>query len=155
MKENAMKKLRSLYLIASEDGFRLLQTHEPDLAEIDQKAADDFADVAYSYPSEQSHNHGGPGAPGFDTGASANRTEEERLRLARHIVAELGTEWAKGGYDHIVMSAGPKMLGQLRSVMPKGLHAHIATEMNKDLMKIPVHDLASHFKDLSQAEEGA
>ena len=146
-----MKKLRTLYLIASEDGFRLLKTHEPDLAEISLKVADDFSDVAYSYPSEQSHNHGGPGAPGFDTGAPANRVEQERIRFARHIVTALQAEWAKGSHDRIVISAGPKMLGQLREEMPKALHAHVAAELHKDLMKIPVHEMASHFKEVSEA----
>lgn len=147
-----MKKLKSLYLIASEDGFRLLQTHEPDLAEIDMKVGDDFADVAYSYPSEQSRSHTGPGGAGFDVGGSANKIEEERIRFARHIVAALAAEWDKGSYDRIILTAGPKMLGQLREAMPKALHAHVAVEMHKDLMKIPVHELASHFKE---ATEGA
>jgi protein required for attachment to host cells len=151
MKEIAMKKLRTLYLIASEDGFRLLQTHEPDLAEIEQKAADDFSDVAYSFPSEQSHNHGGPGAPGFDTGAPANKVEQERIRFARHIVAALQAEWAKGDHDRIVISAGPKMLGQLRGEMPKTLHAHVAAELHKDLMKVPAHEMASHLKEVTEA----
>lgn len=146
-----MKKLRSLYLIASEEGFRLLQTHEPDLKEISLKHADNFPDVAYSYPSEQSHNHGGPGAPGFDTGATANKVEQERIRFARHIVAALGAEWASGTHDRIIIAAGPKMLGQLRDSMPKALHAHVAAELHKDLMKIPVHDLASHFTEVSEA----
>lgn len=146
-----MKKLRTLYLIASEDGFRLLQTHEPDLAEVTLKAADDFSDVAYSYPSEQSRNHGGPGAPAFDTGSVANKVEQERIRFARHIVAALQAEWARGDHDRIVISAGPKMLGQLRDEMPKALHAHVAAELHKDLMKVPAHDLPSHFKDVAEA----
>lgn len=146
-----MKKLRSLYLIAAEDGFRLLHTHEPDLAEISLKKAEDFPDVAYSYPSEQSHTHGGPGAPGFETGGSANKVEEERLRFSRHIVAALAAEWAKGSYDRIVIAAGPKMLGQLRAALPKALQPHVAAELHKDLMKIPVHELASHFTEVSEA----
>jgi protein required for attachment to host cells len=159
MMEPMMKKLRTLYLIAAEDGFRLLHTHEPDLAEIAVKSADDFSDVAYSYPNQQSRSHGGPSNPGFETGGSANKIDEERLRFARHIVAALGTEWATGNHDQIVLSAGPKMLGQLRDLLPKALHAHVVTEMHKDLMKIPVHDLASHFKDVpiggEKAGEGA
>lgn len=146
-----MKKLRTLYLIASEDGFRLLQTHAPDLAEIAQKTADDFSDVAYSYPSEQTSSHTGAGTSGFDVSGSANKVEQERIRLARHIAAALAAEWAKGTHDRIVVAAGPKMLGQLREAMPKPLHAHVVAELHKDLMKIPVHDLASHFVEVSEA----
>ena len=151
-----MKKLRSLYLIASEAGFRLVQTHElqarePDLIEITHKTSANFADVAYNYPSEQSHNHGGPGAPGFDTGATANKVEQERIRFARHIVAALEAEWAKGTHDRIVIAAGPKMLGELRNALPKALLPHVAKELHKDLMKIPLHDLAPHFVEVSEA----
>ena len=144
-----MKKMRSLYLVASEGGFRLLRTHAPDLAEIDQKSATDFVDVAYNYPSEPSHNHGGPGAPGFDTGTPADKSEQERIRFARHIVTALEAEWATGNHDQIVIAAGPKMLGQLRDALPKALHAHVAAELHKDLINIPLHDLAAHFADVS------
>lgn len=145
-----MKKLRSLYLIASEAGFRLVQTHEPDLMEITHKISANFPDVAYSYPSEQSHNHGGPGAPGFDTGATANKVEQERIRFARHIVAALAAEWATGTHDRIILCAGPKMLGELRDALPKALLPHVAKELHKDLMKVPMHELASHFVELSE-----
>ena len=151
-----MKKLRTLYLIASESGFRLVQTHEvptrePDLIEITHKTSANFADVAYSYPSEQSHNHGGPGAPGFDTGATANKVEQERIRFARHIVAAMSEEWAKGIHDRIVIAAGPKLLGELRDALSKALQPHVAKELHKDLMKIPLHDLAAHFVEVSEA----
>ena len=134
-----MKKLRTLFLIASEDGFRLLKSHDPDLTEITQKPVEEAFDVGEA---------GGPAAPGQERGGSANKIDEERARFARHIVAALGTEWATGNHDQIVLSAGPKMLGQLRDLLPKALHAHIVIEMHKDLMKVPVHDLGSHFKDV-------
>ena len=151
-----MKKLRTLYLIAAEDGFKLLQTHdlgvaEPALVEIDHKTADNFSDVAYSYPSEQGRNHAGTGSQGFENGNSGNKVEQERIRFSRHIVAALQAEWAKGTHDRIVISAGPKLLGELRDALPKALHAHVAAEMHKDLMKIPLHDLPPHFSEVSEA----
>ena len=145
-----MKTLRILYLIASDDGFRLLQTHTPDLAEIAVKAADDFADVNYTYPSEQTRSHTGPHGASFNVGGSANKVEEERLRLARHIVDALQAEWNKSTHDRIIVAAGPKMLGALREAMPKALHAHVTAEVHKDLMKIPAHELPSHFKEVTQ-----
>ena len=145
-----MKKLRTLYLIAAEGGYRLLLTHDTaanvtDFVEIAHKTSADFSDVAFSYASEQSRNHGGPGAPAFDTGGSANRVEQERIRFSRHIVAALEAEWATGTHDRIVIAAGPKMLGQLRDELPKALHSHVTAELHKDLIKIPPHELASHF----------
>jgi protein required for attachment to host cells len=138
MMESAMKPLRILYLIASEDGFRLLQSHTPD-----------FADVHYTYPSEPSRSHTGPHGASFDVSGSASKVEQERLRLARHVVAALQVEWAKGTHDRIILAAGPKMLGALREAMPKALHAHVAAEVHKDLMKIPAHDLLAHFKEVT------
>jgi protein required for attachment to host cells len=83
-------------------------------------------------------------------GGSANKVEEERLRFARHIVAALQAEWNKSTHDRIIVAAGPKLLGALREAMPKALHAHVTAEVHKDLMKIPVHELPSHFKEVSQ-----
>ena len=145
-----MKTLRMLYLIVAEDGFRLLQSHSPDLAEIAVRKADDFADVHYTYPSEQSRSHTGPHGASFDVSGSANKVDEQRLRFARHIVAALQAEWAKGTHDRIIVAAGPKLLGALRDAMPKALHAHVSGEVHKDLMKIPAHELPSHFKEVTQ-----
>ncbi|MBI1171907.1 hypothetical protein GC209_10930 [bacterium] len=144
-----MKKLQTLYLVASDAGFRLVRTHEPDLIEISHQASSSFPDVAYNYPSQTSHSHGGPGAASFDTGATANRVEQERLRFARHIVAALEAEWGRGTYDRIVIAAGPKMLGELRAALPKALHPLVAAELHKDLMKIPLHDLPRHLVEVS------
>lgn len=130
-----MKKLRSLYLIAADDGFRLVHTHEPDLAEISLNREEASAG----------------GAPGLEAGGSDTKVDEERQRFCRHVVAALEAEWAKGSYDQIVIAAGPRLLGLLRAALPKALHAHVAAELHKDLLNIPLHDLPSHFKEVSEA----
>ena len=68
-----------------------------------------------------------------------------REHLAKHAAKMLAAEWAKGSYDRIVLAAGPKMLGEIRHDLPKGLHDHIAAELHKDLVKTSLHDLPSHF----------
>lgn len=127
-----MKKLRRLYLIAADDGFRLLHTHEPDLAEIALKAPE-------------------AAAPGLEGGGSATRVAEERHHFCHKVIAALEAEWARGSYDQIVIAAGPKMLGELRSALPKSLQPHVAAELHKDLFKIPAHELAAHFTEVSEA----
>lgn len=110
-----MKKLRTLYLIASEDEFRLVQTHDPDWALIaSHKAGDD----AHHY--------------------------------IHHIVDALAAEWASAKHDRIVIAAGPKLLGEVRAHLPKALQAHVAAELHKDLAKIPLHDLPSHFARVAE-----
>ena len=69
----------------------------------------------------------------------------ERAHLAKHVAKVLDAEWGRGSYDRIVLAAGPKMLGEIRHDLPKALHAHIAAELHKDLVEVPLHDLPSHF----------
>jgi protein required for attachment to host cells len=142
--EKTMKKLQSLYLLASDDGYRLVHTHDLDLAEIGLNAAGQVSEDATGHGVTVPHSHG-----------SDNRVEQDHIRLAKAAVEALQTAWTKGTYDRIVIAAGPKTLGHLRSDMPKALHAHVAAELHKDLMKIPVHELASHFKEVTEASEGA
>lgn len=127
-----MKKLRSLYLLASDEGFRLVHTHDPDLAEI--------------APGNDAHGIAVSEGSGSDA-----KVEQERARLAHHAVEALQKVWAKGTHDRIILAAGPKTLGHLRHAMPKALQAHVVAELHKDLMKTQVHDLSSHFKEVAEA----
>ena len=134
----------TLYLLASEDGFRLLHGAGPGLADLSQAKASDFPDVAHSFTGERGRNH----ASGIQFGNDGGKTdvEIERPRLAAHAVKALAVEWAKGNHQRIVISAGPKMLGALRAAMPAHLVASVAAELHKDLMKVAAHDLPEHFK---------
>jgi len=138
-----MKTIPTLYMLAGEDGFRLLHDAGKGLAELLQAKADDFPDVAHDPGGERGRGH----AAGVQFGGEGkSEAEIERPRLAKHAVAALAVEWGKGGYDGMVISAGPKMLGALRDAMPKSLQEKIAAELHKDLMKVSVHDLPSHLK---------
>lgn len=140
-----MKTIPTLYLLAGEDGFRLLHDSGKGLAELSQAKADDFPDVAHEFSSERGRSH----TSGVQfTGDGKSDAGIERPRLASHAVAALAAEWAKGAHDRMVISAGPKMLGALRDAMPKPLQEKIAAELHKDLMKVAAHDLPSHFNDL-------
>jgi len=140
-----MKTIPTLYLLAGEAGFRLLHSSASGLAELSTKTASDFPDVAHDFASERGRNH----AMGVQFGNEGGKSdiEIERPRLAAHAADALAAEWAKGGYDRIVISAGPKMLGALRPALPKPVAAVIVAELHKDLMKVAAHDLPAHFKD--------
>ncbi len=138
-----MKALQSLYLLAADQDFRLLRGSGSGLVELDHQRADDFPDVRDHFAAQQSRWH--TASVSYDVADRRGRGQEERNRFARHVVAGLEAEWAKGGYDRIILSAGPKMLGVLREVMPKALAAHVAAELGKDLLKTPLHELPSHF----------
>jgi protein required for attachment to host cells len=122
-----MKPIVTLYLLISDEDYRLVHTHGDGLAEIAHTKAElTAAGVAHV------------------TGHSP-REGIERAHLAKHVAQTLADEWAKGSYDRIVLAAGPKMLGEVRHDLPKSLHDHIAAELPKDLVKVPLHDLPSHF----------
>jgi protein required for attachment to host cells len=122
-----MKPIVTLYLLVSDEGYRMVHTHDEGLAEITHTKAEL---TAAGVEHVQGHSP--------KEGAA-------REHLAKHATKMLAAEWAKGSYDRIVLSAGPKMLGQIRHELPKALHSHIAAELHKDLVKTPLHDLASHF----------
>jgi protein required for attachment to host cells len=48
-------------------------------------------------------------------------------------------------FDRLVLVAAPKVLGDLRDLLPKTVHGKIVTEIDKDLTKIPTRDLGRHL----------
>ena len=141
-----MKTPQTLYLLASDHSFRLVHTHESGLVPLGGKSAEDFPDVDYRFPAEKLNR--GIGVYIQPTGPSKS-AEPQRNRLAHHAIAALEAQWAKGGYDRIVLVAGPKMLGDLRHSLPKSLSGHVAGELHKDLVKMPLHDLPAHLAEVS------
>ncbi len=138
-----MKPISYLYLLAGDQDFRLLCTHGNGLAEISARNAEAFPNVAHDIRGGKSLSHAG--GAGFEVDAHSTKVEVGRGRFAKHVAAALAVEWAKGTYDRIVIASGPKMLGEIRHDLPKDLHAHVAAELHKDLIKVPLHDLPSHF----------
>ncbi len=141
-----MKAPRTLFLLAADQNFRLLHASASGLAELGQGKADDFPDVRDHFASQNSRGH--TATVSYDVTDRGRHGDEERRRFGHHAAAALGAEWAKGGYDRIVISAGPKMLGVLRDALPRGLAAHVVAELTKDLIKTPLHDLPSHFEEV-------
>jgi protein required for attachment to host cells len=139
---HAMKVADTLYCIADERGFRLLRGNGGRMEEIHAAGADDFPDWSHALTETGRNRSGGIN---FGTGGG-DAAEIERPRLAKHIVSALEAEWKKGGADHIVLAAGPKMLGELRKAMPKDLAQEITDEFSKDLSDIPDHALLDHLQ---------
>jgi len=123
-----MKPIITLYLLVNDEDYRMVHTHGEGLAEV-------------------SHSKAQLSAAGV-THVQGHSPKEGAVRsnLAKLATMMLEAEWSKGTYDRIVLAAGPKMLGEIRHNLSKALHDHIATEMHKDLVKTPLHDLPSHFK---------
>ena len=141
-----MKAPQTLFLLAADRDFRLLHGTTLEVTEIAHRKADDFADVHDPFGSEAGRNHSGHVS--FANQDRGGPEAEERRRLARHAIAALEAEWARGRAGRIVLVAGPKMLGELRDALPKGLAAHVVAELHKDLVKVAAHDLPAHLKDV-------
>ncbi len=122
-----MKILSYLYLLAADRDYRLIRTHEGGLAEIAHGKPKAAADRVH-------HIDG-----------HSTKEELEHADFARQAATAMAAEWARGVYDRIVIAAGPKMLGLIREALPKALLPHVTVELHKDLVKVPLHDLPSHF----------
>ena len=119
-----MTPIVTLYCIADEAGFRLLRGKGSEVQELLQASAEAFDDVHHEF-SKGGRNRAGAGHTSFghDTKSAA---EIERPRLAKHIVAALAAEWAKGTSDRIVLAAGPKMLEKDHGYMPIHITSRIS-----------------------------
>ena len=146
LKEAEMKAPQTLFLLAADRDFRLLLGRKSDLAELAHRKADDFADVHNPFGSEPGRSHSAQVSFGNQERGVAEA--EDRRRLARHAIAALEAEWARGRAQRVVLVAGPKMLGDLRDALPKALAEHVVAELHKDLVKVPVHELAAHFDEV-------
>lgn len=139
-----MKRPVTLYLIASDEEFRLIRGEGADLTELTGARLTDFSDGDFAFSSPKSRNTSG----GISFGVSSGQTETdiERPRLAAHAADALQTAWTTGAYDRIVIAAGPKLLGALRKALPKALHGHIAAEIHKSLVKLTLRELPGHLQ---------
>jgi len=60
--------------------------------------------------------------------------KDAAMRFARQIGAELESARRGGGFDRIVLLAGPSFIGLLRSALPEGVRATLIAEVRKDLL---------------------
>lgn len=143
-----MKTPRTLILLAADQDFRLLSSSDASHApkEILHRDGTAFSDVDVEFAERPDRGHSPVTGVQFSHGARQSEDEQERSRFAAHVIDALAKEWAKGGYDRVVISAGPKMLGVLRDKMPAAVKAHVTAELHKDLVKVPGHELMDHLK---------
>jgi protein required for attachment to host cells len=77
--------------------------------------------------------------------------EVEKRRFAREMAALLDEGVKQDRYDRLVIIAPPKALGHLRAELSEGVRAKVSGEINRDLIHVPLHDLARHLGTLLAA----
>ena len=61
------------------------------------------------------------------------------------VAEEIAAEHGNGQFDQLVLVAPPKVLPELKQKLSKPMAALVVNDLQKDLTKIPDHDLAEHL----------
>jgi protein required for attachment to host cells len=80
--------------------------------------------------------------------AMAPPTDPQRyakFAFARELVERLEEALHGGRFQHLVLVAAPKTLGDLRELLPAPVKAKVVAELDKDLTHVPVRDLPRHL----------
>ncbi len=74
--------------------------------------------------------------------------DHEEIVFAREVARLLDDERKKLAYDELVLVAPPKALGRLRDALPREVRKMLTREVDKDLTKLPLHELPGRLKEL-------
>ncbi|MBN2906810.1 MAG: host attachment protein [Rhodobacteraceae bacterium] len=141
-----MKPVCTLVLIANEHEARLLSNDGPGRGLASVVHFDKMGQVRYADVPGRSQSGPGGARHGFDR-ATTERAQN-RDGFAGDVLQATAREWAEGGYDRLVISAPPAMLGALRAQLDADLAAALSADLNKDLLGVAVADLPRHFEDV-------
>ncbi|MFK8253929.1 baeRF12 domain-containing protein [Ancylobacter terrae] len=70
--------------------------------------------------------------------------EAERAFL-RGVALRLEAALAAGETRHLIVVAPPHALGQLRTLYPRAVQAALAAEIDRDLVRLPIHEIERHL----------
>lgn len=107
--------------------------------------AEPSRDIASDRPG-RGHDRAGQGRHAMDPSTDPHRYEKKRF--VRLVVDELEERRKKNEFERLVIVAPPQALGDIRAEMSDGLKDMVKAELNKDLTKIPVHDLPEHLAEV-------
>lgn len=72
--------------------------------------------------------------------------EVEKQRFVRQLAERLTEALTEGRFARLVLVAPPRVLGELRAVLPEKVRAAVVHEVDKDLTWVPVHELPGHLR---------
>lgn len=144
-----MKPVRTLVIVADDENARFVLNEGvgKGLSECAVLSVAQFAEDTITYDDRPGRGSGGAaGRHGYEAGATAD--EMGRDRFARHLSEALEQEWRELSPDRLILVAPPKMLGVLRTKIGSGPRAAVSAELAKDLVKVPLADLAGHLESV-------
>jgi protein required for attachment to host cells len=71
--------------------------------------------------------------------------EAAKEDFVRTVAAELAALHGQGQFDELVIVAPPRVLGEFRDCLSKPTAKAVVRELNKDLTKVPDHELPGHL----------
>ncbi len=80
--------------------------------------------------------------------AQYNEPRHSDISFVRRLVEWLDVAENEKAFDHLVLVAGPQMLGDIRSSLSKHLQDRIWRVLDKDLTGMSLHELQKRMSDL-------
>lgn len=71
--------------------------------------------------------------------------ERDREQFARDLIERLTLGVNEHRFSQLLLVAPPAMLGALRNLLDQGLRERVIAELDKDLTKLPAHELPEHL----------
>jgi len=71
--------------------------------------------------------------------------EAAKEDFVRLVAEQLDGEHGRGQFDELVLVAPPGVLTELKNALSKPIAKLVASDLQKDLTKVPDHDLAGHL----------
>ena len=73
--------------------------------------------------------------------------DQEEERFLHNLAGRLDAEVSGGKAKSLILIAPPRALGMLRHAYSHNLRAALRAEIDKDLVKLPVHEIERHLAD--------
>lgn len=91
----------------------------------------------------------------FDSGGEGRHAMEPstdpqryaKFSFARDLAERLSQAAHRQEFDRLILVAAPRTLGDLRSLLPDGVKAKVAVELDKDLTNTPDQELGRHLDE--------
>ena len=105
----------------------------------------------YEHPETQELGTDAPGRAFNSVGAGRSAMEQtdwhaqEEERFLRELAQRLDAAVNAGQANALILIAPPRALGVLRQTYSHGLRAAIRAEIDKDFVRLPVHEIERHL----------